>query len=214
MIETVNGHVLFPFLPNMQELVRWQRGWQTQVSLTLDGAERRRSMRQHARQSITFLITPTTLAERNDLDTRLDEAVKTGLGCSPLWGKGTLLTAEVDGDTVELEHMSFDWRAGDWVFLYYALIGYDARQVQSVLGNVLTLTEGAHTYPEGLVVWPLVFGKFSMDRQDAITNEVGEVHITIGELVSRKQGTLGDAPAPGEGIGSMIVNDTFEVGAP
>jgi hypothetical protein len=67
-------------------------------------------------------------------------------------------------------------------------------------------------YPAGGLVWPVLFGKFSMDKQSGTTSWHAGVKVTLAELVSRHQPIIGNAPAPGHGIGAMAIGSTDIVG--
>jgi hypothetical protein len=217
-VQTINGYVLFPHLANWNEQVNWQRNWQTGLAMGIKGDETRQSMRSLPREQVSFVITPGTQQERAELDARLDAATKAGLACAPFWGRGAELTADTVNatNTAVLTSMAFGWQAGDYAFFLDSDLNFDAIQVEAVNDgtNTLTLTGNvSRTYPASTFIWPLLFGKFApSSKAKALNADVADVQIAITEIVARHLADVGAAPAPGVGIGSMIIGSTFIVG--
>lgn len=83
----------------------------------------------------------------------------------------------------------------------------------SILTADSSMEDASQGFPNGMMVWPLLFGKFSMAKQSADDSWRGGVKVTLTELAARHQATLGQAPAgPGTGIGAMVIGSTFIVG--
>ena len=69
----------------------------------------------------------------------------------------------------------------------------------------------AHAYPAGALVWPMMFGKFTMQKQSGVTAWHADVRLTIDELAARHQAAIGTVPGGGVGIGAWSVGSTFRV---
>jgi hypothetical protein len=222
-VTLVNGSVLLPHRPFWADGVAWSRAWQTGVTAALTGDEQRRSMRSLPRDMVSFSIAALSLEDRAQLDERLDAATKSGLGCAPFWGRGSALANALNaGNTaVVLSDTSWNWVVNDWYFicaLCTAASGepellYDYGQVTVVAGADLTLgTAASNSYPAGSLLWPLLFGKFAVEKATADDSWRVTVKISLSELTARRQAVVGNPPGmPGVGVGSWAVGSTFVV---
>lgn len=222
-VELIIGSVLFTHPADWSTTPDWQRAWETGITAALTGAEQRQGMRALPREQINYAISALSLEERAVLDERLDAASKSGLACCPLWGRASTLAgvfnAASDG-VVTLTDTVWPWEVGDYAFFQAAnpdaqnsYLYFDCLVVTVVDGAEITFAGGTNNiYPAGSPVWPVLFGKFSMEKQTAITSWHGTVKITIQELTARDQQPVGNVPAPaGPGIGGWAIGSTFVV---
>lgn len=212
MVELVNNHVLFPEAANWSLAPQWERNWQDDLSSGLTGAESRLAVRKEPRAALTFLITPAGIVAQARFDDRVRAAKKSGLACAPLHGRGYVLQGSVVADTAVLDR---PWQAalGDYLFFATAAGQYEVRQVVAAEEDTVTLDQAvARAYPANTFCWPLIFGKFTAETMRAASPALGELQITIAELVSPASAQLGEVTTPaGDGIGIMTVAGTLEV---
>jgi len=208
---SVNGYILLPNLANWAQPVTWQRAWQTGIASGLPGNEGRQGLRALARESLAFSITALSTEDRVRLDEQIDQATVTGLACAPRWGRACTLNADATGTSAVMTDTVWPWAIGDYIyFLNTDNMTYDVKHVTNVAGATLTLDSAlSQTYTAGSFVWPMIFGKFTLSKEDAISTEYGEAKITIAELSATHQQVIGNPPgAPGTGIGSWLVGST------
>jgi hypothetical protein len=214
MITLINNHVLFSHPANWDSPPTSQRVWQTEIVAALSGAEQRQALRAVARRSLTFTVTARTLPERVRLEARVEAATKSGLACAPLHGRACVLAQDAAGNSLALKPGgAWNWQPGDYAFLMDDDQTFDALPVAAV--NGLTLDFGLKTldfhWPQGQLVWPLIFGKFSADKTDALDGFLAEQKLTIAELIGARSVALGIIPAQPTGIGTDIIGSTFIV---
>ncbi|HVU07864.1 MAG TPA: hypothetical protein VHG89_04895 [Verrucomicrobiae bacterium] len=215
MITSVNNHVLLPHPANWGDSPPTsQRVWQTEIVAALTGAEQRQALRAVSRRQLTFTVTARTLPERARLEARVEVATKSGLACAPLHGRACVLAQNANGNSLTLNPaVAWNWQAGDYAFLMDDDQTFDALPVAVV--NGLTLDFGLGTlnfnWPQGRLVWPLIFGKFSADKANALDGFLSEQKLTIAELVGARSVPLGVIPASVPGIGTTLIGSTFIV---
>ncbi len=212
MVDLINNHVLFPELANWSQPPSWRRIWQNMVSSAVTGAESRLAVRSEPRITLSFLITRGQLPEIARFDDRLRAAKKSGLACAPFCGRGYVLQTDCSAAAATLDR---DWNSAfaPYVFFSNAAGSYEVRSVTAIADNVVTLDQAvARTYRAGTFCWPLILGKFTCEDFTAFNASVGELKLTITELVSPASAQLGEITEPaGDGIGIMTVADTLEV---
>lgn len=215
MIATVNNHVLFPHLADWSKQPDVSRSWQTEISDGLPGSELRQAMRAASRRSLAFMFTAHSLEERTRFDARWDAASKSGMACTPFFGRSCLLDAAADAEDVSIEVQpgAWTWAIGDYVCLILNDEVFDVAKVTNVAGSVLTLeTALDFDWPEGARVWPLFFGKLQAETATPFTSWHQSVPVRILQLVSERTAQLGELePVVGSGIGFMEVGDDLEV---
>ena len=215
---TLNGHTLFPHPADWSLLPSWARNWKTGIGTSASGAEQRAGFRSLPLHDLSFKITPGSLQERCRLDARVDQATESGYACVPFFGKGVALAAPANAgaNAITLADVvnAWPWAAGD----YAALISrddtiYDVLPVTAVVGSVLQFGAGVLTYawPTG-TVRPLLFGKFSTDKQSPASDWHTSIRITINQLVAERNAQLGNLVAPPPGIGQQRIGHTNRVG--
>lgn len=217
-VELVNGHVLLPNGADWSTRPRRTRRWQSGISTAVTGRESRQALRQEPRLSIEVQICgAATIVAQQMLDDRIRAAAKLGLACLPHHGRGGNLTADADAGANEVTVSdAWPWQAGDYFFAGDEN-GSDAIIVTAAVlaAGIWTLTlEDVLTFDHlaGAFAWPLLFGEFSASKMPALTPRFGPVRVTVSELTSARSAQLGElVPVAGDGIGHMIVGDTFEV---
>lgn len=217
-VALINDFVFLPHPADWNSEPEWVRTWQTGITASITGAEQRQSVRSLPRTKLSYVISALSLEERAELDERLDAASKSGTACVPYYGRGSVLQNDVVAETVNLSLSAWPWAVGDYAFFQssYAQAAYhdfDVCLVTGVVGNVLTLDHPvSRLYLAGALVWPLLFGKFAMQKQNANSSWHGDVKITVDELEARGQVAVGNVPAPGgPGIGGWKVGSTLIV---
>lgn len=212
-VELVNGHVLFPHRSNWSTPPDMDRSWQSNVIDSEFGDETRFSLRQFPRRTVRWYVTARDLTEQSQLADRILAAKRSGLACAPAWGRSCELAAAVTAAAVQVEPTLWPWAQGDFLLLIDDGGNHDARQVASVLGNVLTLSVPvSRPYHAGLLIWPLIFGKFVADSLQLITMRNGHATLSISELTSPDSADRLGTPGPGgEGIGFWYVEQDFVV---
>jgi hypothetical protein len=213
-VNLINDFVLFPNPANWADAPTWKRIWETEVSESVTGAESRNALRSQPRVTLSWLITPRTLPEQLQLDDRLRAAAKSGKACAPLWGRASILAANVTNTTVNLSAPSWNWRVGDYIFFLDTNGNYDVRQLSAVIGAAFTLSQTvSRTYLAGSQVWPILFGKFSSENMEAVTSWHGSVNVTIQEMTPSGSAVVGSFTNGSDvGIGVMKIGSTFIVG--
>lgn len=214
MITYINNCVLFPHRPNWGMPPSAKRVWQSEIAASLPGNETRQSLRAVARRQVTFTVTARTLPERARWDGRVNAATKSGLACAPLHGRAAVLAANVNAgaNLLTLSSSAWNWQAGDYAILIADDLTFDMAAVRVVEGNVLTLADDLHFgWPAQALCWPLIFGKFSAQKMNALDGASGEQKITVAELTSARSVTIGNLPATVPGIGTATIGSTFIV---
>lgn len=216
-VELVNGHVLFPNAADWTQKPKWSRAWQNVVIGAVTGQESRQALRANPRVTLSFRLTPVGIGATQMLDDRLRAAAKSGLACAPYHGRGCLIAATVlagvSGVTV---NNAWPWQAGDYFFSGNENAS-DAKLVtEAELADAvwtLTLDDALDfDHVAGAFAWPLLFGEFSADDLAALTPRIGAAAIKITELVSGRTAQVGAVtPDAGDGIGSMIIGEDFEI---
>ena len=218
MITLINGCVLIPHPANWTTPPRSRRTWQTEIAEALPGAETRQALRAVARRQLTFNVTAATLQERVRLEARMDAALKSGYGFAPLHGRACYLAAAANaGDSalsLQSSTLAWAWQAGDYVFLMTDDQTFDILPITNVAGSVLSLPSSALAYnwPSGQLVWPVIFGAFTADKEEALTGWHANWKITITELVSGRRAQIGVTPAHVPGVGEQQIGSTNIVG--
>lgn len=219
-VTLLNGFVLLSHPADWSEAPAWQRVWQTGITAALTGAEQRQAMRAAPRNQLAYVVSTLSLEERAVLDGCLDAASVSGLACAPFWGRASALQAAANANSATLVDNSWGWQPGDYAFFQSAIpsvassyLLYDAIEVTAVNRTTLTLAGNvSRNYPAGALMWPIISGKFRMEKENAETSWHGDVKVTITELAARDQAAVGDAPgAPGPGIGSWAIGSTLIV---
>lgn len=217
-ITLVNNHVLFPHAPNWEAPPEWRRRWESEVSGAVTGHEARQALRTVPRRALSWAVTPWTAQEENALEDRIRAASKSGLACTPYWGRGTVLASDCTGTAVGLAADHWSWTVGDHIFLLDATDStapvFNVRQI-SALTNQQHFTLGAvvsRTFAAGLMVWPLLFGKLRAEGLSQATACRAGVRLRIEEQISPASVPVGEVmPPAGIGIGVMAIGTTFTV---
>jgi hypothetical protein len=219
LLETVSyegsPHVLIPHRCNWREEPDWQREWENEVADGVIGNQRRRGMRVQPRVRLAWTISPRDLQEHSLLNERIRAARKSGLACAPFWGRASVLSANLTGQTLLMEATTWGWAVNDFVFLMDADGNFEVRQIEQVISTqeLRLLKAVGRTYAAGLQVWPLVFGKLIAEDMPAETSHRGNIRCAIQELVSPATSGVGAFNITGRGIGVMRIGSTFIVGA-
>lgn len=217
-VELVNGHVLLPNPADWSTPPKWSRRWENEIADGVTGAESRAALRAVPRQALSYQITPVGVVAVQMLDDRLRAALKTGLACGPLHGRGGEIMASVVATDTEITvRDTFAWQAGDYFFAgdeegHDALLVTEADLADGVW--TLTLDEPfTRGRLAGALAWPLLFGKFAVAEMEALTQRLGPVEITLTERTSARSAQLGTVTPPGgAGIGVMAIGSTFIIG--
>ena len=214
-VTLVNGCVLFAHPYVWQTSPAHKRIWQTEIGEALPGGETRQALRAVSRRQLTVLITTCSLAERVRLESRVDAAKKSGFGCAPLHGRCCFLSAGANAgaNSITQDGAAWNWQAGDYVILLANDQIYDVAAVVNVAGGVLTLaTNLNYNWPAQALCWPVIFGKFTADKEAAINGALGEQKITIAELTSGRSVQIGVTPAQPPGVGQQVIGSTNVIG--
>jgi len=207
MLTEVNGYTLLPHNGwSTGAPIKGSRKWQTGIGTGVKGNEQRAALRQYPLYKITCSLTATSLPERARMEARIDQAQRAGIACMPFYGFVMWLAAgaAADSNTLTLSAANiWTWQAGDYVFLYANDTTFDAIEVQGVAGLVLTLAGNlTNSWGAQSNVWPLLFGKFSSDKQGAMSAHLGIWPVTIEQEASARNAQVGVVVAPsGTGIG-------------
>lgn len=211
-VELVNGHVLLPHVANYAREPEWNRAFQNEIVDSEFGAESRFALRGVSRLGLSWSVTTQDIQDDARLIDRIIAAKKTGLACSPAFGRGIKLATNVTGTAVVIAPTLWPLAQNDYVLLSNGSDAYDVRQLAAVAGVNLTLSAAvSRTYYSGTFLWPLIFGRFSCDAIDALLSEIGEASLSIRQKTSHQAATVGTADAPIDGIGGWIIDDTFIV---
>ena len=211
-VELVNDHVLLPMRANYADAPVADRRWQNTLEDAEFGNESRFALRSVPRRSVRWRVTPSDIQQNARLLDQIIAARKSGLACAPFFGRGSEIAVEVTGTTLEIEPTLWEWNEGDYLILIDEAGGYDVRQVETVVGETITLDSAvSRAYGCGLFVWPLIFGRFDCDSLSALRAEIGEASLSVQELTSGEAETVGVAGPPIDGIGGWIIEDTFIV---
>jgi hypothetical protein len=209
----INGHVVLPFAADWSTSPpKWSRAWQNEISSAVTGDETRAALRAWPRATLTFSIKPLHTSQLAIVDDLIRAAAKNGLACVPYHGRSYVLQADCTAAAVALDRA---WRpALSGYLIFLAPNGtYDVKAIIATAGNNATLASNvSQTYPNGTLVWPLLFGKFTPQNLTGLQPDAASVKITIVEEVSPLSVSIGTMPAPGSGIGAMKVGSTFQVG--
>jgi hypothetical protein len=215
-MQTINGYTLFPHQADWSTQPDWEGDWESGIGTGVLGNEQRLGLRALPLHSITYAITAASLQERCRLDARLDQALKSGLAAVPYFGMGSPLAvpANAGGNSVTVQDAvnPWAWAIGD----YAVLLGlddtvYDVLPVTGVAGNVLSFGAGALTY-SWVAVWvrPLMFGKFTAQKQQPLSNWWVPLKLTVKQLTNTRSAQVGVA-APAIGVGQQVVGRTNKV---
>jgi len=210
-VETVNGHVLFPHEANYGEAPRIERWWETEVADSEFGQESRFGLRAVPRKVLQWTVTAKDLQEQSQLADRILTAMRSSLACAPHWGRGSELVNRVTAATVTIETSLWPWAADDYLIFIDEDGDYEVAQILTAVGTTITLTQSVSSPHAGVYIWPLIFGRFSIDGYSLLTSRQGQATITIAELTSPESETVGTASPEIDGIGGWIIGDTFIV---
>jgi hypothetical protein len=216
-VELVNGHVLIPNAADWTQKPKWSRAWQNVVTGAVTGKESRNALRSNPRVTLSFFITPVGIVATQILDDRIRAAAKSGKACAPYHGRGCIIDETVlAGVSVVTVNNAWPWQAGDYFFsgnenASDAKLVTDADLVDDVW--TLTLDDTLDfDHVAGAFAWPLLFGEFIADDLSALTPRIGATAVKITELVSGRTAQVGAVtPDAGDGIGSMVIGDTFVI---
>lgn len=211
-ITLYNGCVWLPHRPNWDQRISHKRTWQTEIAEALPGQETRQALRAVPRRQITFAILPVTLQERVRFESRLDAALKSGFACAPLHGRacGLAAAAAAGNTSLILNHTpAWNWQAGDYVALVSDDLTFDVAAVLGYAGTTLTLATALnYSWSASSLCWPVIFGKFSAEKLNALTNWHETASLTIAEVTSSRAAQLGSTPAHVPGVGEQIIGST------
>ena len=213
---SINGHTVFPHNGwAAGGPLAYKRRWQTGVAIGLTGAEQRSALRAVPRHELTCSFTAESLQERSRLDARVDQAKKSGLGCMPFFGRSTLLLANAAAGANSISVMAnpaWLWAAGDYAILVQDDLTFDVLLVGSVAGTTLNTQPTTLNWASGSPVWPLLFGAFGAEAQDAHSAFYASIKITISQLVSERNAQVGVTPAHVPGVGEQVIGSTNIIG--
>jgi hypothetical protein len=212
---TIQDHVLFPHLANWDVPPETSRRWETNISTALPGGEQRQGMRVLPRRRLTFSLLARTADERARMDARIDAAKKSALACAPYFGRGTELgeALAVGADTLTLQApLGWTWQAGDQAILIVNDTRFDCLQISAVAGDVLHLESlPENDWPLGAMVWPLFFGKFSIDDLTELSSWHQVAPITLTQTEAERNASVGVVAGPEAGIGGWKIGTTLIV---
>ncbi len=198
-IETINGHVLLPELPNWLSGVELTRRWETEIQETVTGAEDRAALRTVPRLELSYEIDTLTQEQRARLEDRLREAMKSGKAVVPFWGRASDLANAASGTSAELATTNWPWQTGDHI-LFLDLSNLEkpvhtVRQITGKTGLALTLNSALpQSYAAGSLVWPLLFGKPDGESMSLVTGRHGSVSFTLREITGATRSAASSAP--------------------
>jgi len=212
---TINGHVLLPHNGWASGApVKWSRRWQSGVGTGITGIEQRSALRAQPRHKLSCDLIATSLQERTRLDARVDAAMKCGLACLPFFGRAGVLLAAANAADVAITLVSvssWPWAAGDYAVLMGDDTTFDVVQLTGLAGTTLNLQPLTLNWAAGKKVWPLLFGKFSCAREQALTDYHGGWPITIEQLVAERTAQIGVTAVPGPGVGQQKIGHTNRI---
>lgn len=210
-VETVNGHVLFPHQANFGAAPSLDRWWETEIADSEFGQESRFGLRAVPRKVLKWDVTAQDLQEQSQLADRILAAMRSGLACAPHWGRGSVLVNRVTGVTVTIETSLWPWAADDYLIFIDDNGDYEVAQILTAVGTTITLTASVASPHSSVYVWPLIFGRFSVDGYSLLTSRHGQATLAISELTSPESVTVGTQGPAIDGIGGWIIGDTFIV---
>lgn len=116
-VELLNDCVIVPHRPNWKSKVRNVRRWETSIVDGVTGAEDKSSGRADPLRHVGFEFFTFNLQERARLVARLNEALKKGRACGPLWSRGSELAKNVKRENEAfLRGSRWPWKPDDWAF--------------------------------------------------------------------------------------------------
>lgn len=191
-VETVNGHVLLPHLPDWSTPVEWTRRWSSGVMDAVDGSEERVAVRTKGRHGLRFTVAAYNLQDRARLVNRLRLADKTGLVAVPFWGRGIRLAAAIAGlSTVTLAAPTpWTFTHDDPVFFTSPhadeFDAWEVRAFASLDGTALELDAPlTRSYPAGWFCWPVLLGHATHGDLDLRSDWHAAVQIEFRQLDAR-----------------------------
>ncbi|MCP5525015.1 MAG: hypothetical protein H7A46_26120 [Verrucomicrobiales bacterium] len=215
-VQTVNGHVLLPHLPDWASPVAWQRAWQCQVGRSVGGSEGRLSVRERPRVTLRWELIPVNVTEQSLMHARLRAARKSGYACAPYWGRGLKIIA-VAGAVLTLASTAWPFLQGDdWLLIrrldVAAPEAWELCQVVTAAEADITLTVGpTYDWSVDAFVWPLLFGRFNCGDLSHRTDWHARVQCELRQLVTRPYAPLPPGPDPSLcAVDGVDAGDSFE----
>ena len=182
-VSLINNHVLIPAMPCWSDKIRWSRKWQTQIAGGVTGVESRQALRQIPRQTLSYLAFPRTQAEKAVLIQQIRTAMKTGYAVVPLWPRADTISATSSGTTLNVSLEVWPWAEGDKIFIG-TNDDFEISTVSKSSGTTITLQSSlGKSWAAGTMVYPLFFGKPTVDELDLISPVPGKIKITVSEIV-------------------------------
>jgi hypothetical protein len=215
-VTTINGFVLVPHVPNWAGAAAAKRVWETEIAEALPGSETRQALRAVPRRQVTFSVTTNNLEERVRLEARMDAAKVSGLACAAMHGRSCLLgtTANAGTASLALSQTAWTWAVGDYAILILNDTTFDLQKVTGLSNGGMTLGLAGNLtnkWIAGNLVWPVIFGAFTSDKESALTTHHGNVKLTIAELTSSRSVQLGNAAALPPGVGAQRIGATNKI---
>lgn len=185
-IELVNDYVLISGQPNWRTQVTCSRQWETEVAAIVTGAEDRGAMRETPRLRLQFEPLLLTVTQQAQHDAAVIAAMRSGKAAVPYWGRASDLASDASGTSATIATNSWPWQVNDYAFFLDATDlenpVYCVRQITGKTGLVLTLDSALpQTFKAGALIWPLLFGKLSIDDQAALTSHRAPGRLTLEE---------------------------------
>ncbi len=190
-VSTVNGFVFLPHPPDWVSKPVAGRSFLSSIAGAVTGAEDRSALRPTPYQSIAWRAVPADLEEQSRIEQRVLAAKKAGNAAAPWWGRGLEMTAAASADTVTVN--ASPWldalSPGDFIcFLGDRQPGgcdWEAAEVLSIAGTTITLTASVAggPWPSGSFCYPIIFGRFSAGKMDAVNGDVALWTFTVKEPV-------------------------------
>ena len=175
--------MLIPAMPCWSDKIRWSRKWQTQIAGGVTGTESRRALRQTPRQTLSYLAFPRTQADKAILIQQIRAAVKTGYAVVPLWPRADTISATSSGTTLNVTLEVWPWAEDDKVFIG-THDDYEVGTVANAAGATIALkTSLSKSWAAGTMIYPLFYGKPTVDELDLISPIAGKIKISVSEIV-------------------------------
>lgn len=177
-------YVLIPHFADWSQEPRLSRRWSTKVATGITGAEDRARVSGPI-DGLRWSVTSNNEQEEARIDGRMVAAKFSGRAAAPWFGRGMrIVTAASGAGTVTVESTPWLPVAGDWIILLTRADAsqplYDAREVASVAGNIITITGTlSRTYTPGTLCYQLIIGTFTGDQRPSLRAEMGSWTFSI-----------------------------------